>query len=331
MCPADNPKSTPSSRSKKPPQVHPDTDVVMGEAAPRQPAEDPDRDEEMADHSAGDDEGADDDERYGEGDYDRDDDDEDDDDDDEDDDEDDVFDGNYLGGSGANLSSTLRALSGLVSGISSRLREILENLRQKDDPSAQLVALQSLAELLLVSTEDNLSGHFSPDQFVKELVSLMQDQGPYGENPEMMLLACRCIANLMEALPPATANVVYGGAVPVLCAKLMEIQYIDLAEQALSVSPNEFSSVEPESVLTEPAFPPDPGENLGRVSHIDREGGRLDCVLDLLGLLRYQCPADRRHDCCELLPQHPGRLFWNRQRRHGHPSRRPEEQRPKGG
>jgi E3 ubiquitin-protein ligase TRIP12 len=81
-----------------------------------------------------------------------------------------------------------------------------------------------------------LSGHFSPDQFVKELVSLMQDQGPYGENPEMMLLACRCIANLMEALPAATANVVYGGAVPVLCAKLMEIQYIDLAEQALSVS-----------------------------------------------------------------------------------------------
>ena len=207
----------------------------MAEAAPRPPPEDPDRDEEMADQSAEDDEGADDDDApYGEGDYDRDDDE---DDDEDDDDEDDVFDGNYLGGNGANLSSTLRALSGLVSGISSRLRDILENLRQKDDPSAQLVALQNLAELLLVSTEDNLSGHFSPDQFVKELVSLMQDQGPYGENPEMMLLACRCIANLMEALPPATANVVYGGAVPVLCAKLMEIQYIDLAEQALSVSP----------------------------------------------------------------------------------------------
>jgi len=201
----------------------------MGEANPRHELEDPDHDEDMADRSGDEEEGDDDDERYGE-DYDRD--------DDDDDDDDDVFDGSYLGGSGANLSSTLRALSGLVSGISSRLRDILENLRQKDDPSAQLIALQSLAELLLVSTEDNLSGHFSPDQFVKELVSLMQDQGPYGENPEMMLLACRCIANLMEALPAATANVVYGGAVPVLCAKLMEIQYIDLAEQALSVGRN---------------------------------------------------------------------------------------------
>jgi E3 ubiquitin-protein ligase TRIP12 len=204
-------------------------DVVMGEANKLPEVEDPDHDEEMADRSAAEDEdGADDDERYGDEDYDRDE-------DDEDEDEDDVFDGSYLGGAG-NLSSTLRALSGLVSGISSRLRDILENLRQKDDPSVQLIALQSLAELLLVSTEDNLSGHFSPDQFVKELVSLMQDQGKYGENPEMMLLACRCIANLMEALPAATANVVYGGAVPVLCAKLVEIQYIDLAEQALTVS-----------------------------------------------------------------------------------------------
>jgi len=40
----------------------------------------------------------------------------------------------------------------------------------------------------------------------------------------------------MEALPSSTGNVVYGGAVPILCQKLLEIHYIDLAEQALSVS-----------------------------------------------------------------------------------------------
>jgi E3 ubiquitin-protein ligase TRIP12 len=181
-----------------------------------------DQDEQMREHSGGE-EDEDDEGRYNE---------------EYDEDDDDVFDGGYMGGMGgpANLRNTLRALSGLVSGISSRLRDILENLKQKDDPSTQLIALQELSELLLVSTEENLSGHFSPDQFIKELVSLMQDQGPWGENPEIMLLACRCLANLMEALPAATANVVYGGAVPVLCAKLMEIQYIDLAEQSLSVS-----------------------------------------------------------------------------------------------
>lgn len=157
--------------------------------------------------------------------------------DDRDEDDDDPFGG--FGGPGGpphGLSTTLRALSGMISGVSSRLREILNNLKQKDDPSMQLIALQELSEILLVSTEDNLSGHFSPDQFVKELVVLMQPSDFGEENPEMMLLACRCLANLMEALPASTANVVYGGAVPILCQKLLEIHFIDLAEQALSVS-----------------------------------------------------------------------------------------------
>ena len=159
---------------------------------------------------------------------------------DDDDDGDDPFRDGFLtrGGHGS-FSSTMRALSGMMSGSSTatRLREILENLRQKGDPSLQMIALGDLSQLLLVSTEDNLSGHFAPDQFVRELVTLMQPNDMGEENPEMMLLACRCIANLMEALPPATAGVVYGGAVPILCQKLLEIHYIDLAEQALSVSP----------------------------------------------------------------------------------------------
>lgn len=152
------------------------------------------------------------------------------------DDDDDPFGG--FGGPGGpphGLSSTLRALTGMMSGVSTRLRDILNNLKQKEDPSLQLIALQELSEILLVSTEDNLSGHFSPDAFVKELVVLMQPSDYGEENPEMMLLACRCLANLMEALPASTANVVYGGAVPILCQKLLEIHFIDLAEQALSV------------------------------------------------------------------------------------------------
>ncbi|KAI9640735.1 Ubiquitin fusion degradation protein 4 [Ciborinia camelliae] len=162
-----------------------------------------------------------------------------------DDEDDDPFGG--FGGPGGpphGLSSTLRALSGMMSGVGSRLRDILSQLKQKDDPSIQLIALQELSEILLVSTEDNLAGNFSPDAFVKELVVLMQpsDFG-FGEgNPEMMLLACRCIANLMEALPASTANVVYGGAVPVLCQRILNFEFIDLAEQALSVSASPYDS-----------------------------------------------------------------------------------------
>lgn len=160
-----------------------------------------------------------------------------DDDDDDDEDDEDPFRSSLFGSrSPMGLQSTLRALSGMMSGTSSRLRDILSNLRMRDDPSLQLIALQELSDLLLVSNEDNLSGQFSPDPYVKELVALMQPSDFGEENPEIMLLACRCLANLMEALRGSVANVVYGGAVPVLCQKLLDIQFIDLAEQALSVS-----------------------------------------------------------------------------------------------
>ncbi|KAI7290213.1 hypothetical protein KC315_g19904, partial [Hortaea werneckii] len=84
----------------------------------------------------------------------------------------DPFMSGFLGrfGGASGLSSSLRALSGMMAGTHGRLRNILEQLRTKEDSSVQLIALQELSELLLVSTEDNLAGHFQPDQFVKELV-----------------------------------------------------------------------------------------------------------------------------------------------------------------
>jgi E3 ubiquitin-protein ligase TRIP12 len=157
---------------------------------------------------------------------------------DDDDDDEDPFEHGFLAraGGAAGLHGSIRALSGMLSGVSARLRGILEKLKQKDDPSIQLIALQDLSELLMFSTEDNLAGHFSPDVFIKELVILLQGDG-FGEgNQDIMLLACRCIANMIEALPSCTANVVYGGALPILCQKLLEIHYIDLAEQSISVS-----------------------------------------------------------------------------------------------
>ncbi|TAQ85979.1 hypothetical protein B7494_g5695 [Chlorociboria aeruginascens] len=201
------------------------------------------------------------------------------------DDDDDPFGG--FGGPGGpphGLSSTLRALSGMMSGVSTRLRDILNNLKRKDDPSLQLIALQELSEILLVSTEDNLSGHFSPDAFVKELVLLMGPSDVGEENPEMMLLACRCLANLMEALPASTANVVYGGAVPILCQKLLEIHFIDLAEQALSTL--EKISVEyPASIV--------------------REGGLTACLtyLDFFATSTQRTAVSTAANCCRNIPE----------------------------
>ncbi|KAI5283839.1 Ubiquitin fusion degradation protein 4, partial [Ascosphaera aggregata] len=142
--------------------------------------------------------------------------------------------GSGADGGRSSFHHTLRTLSGFMSGTSSRLREILANLRRPENPSLQFIALQELSDLLLVSNEDNLVGQFSPDAFVRELVKLMQpNEITTEENPEIMLLACRCLANMIEALRGSVANVVYGNAVPILCQKLLDIQFIDLAEQAL--------------------------------------------------------------------------------------------------
>ncbi|CAO3655933.1 unnamed protein product [Mucor hiemalis] len=146
-------------------------------------------------------------------------------------------------------------MEGLFGGMmsnSGKFRTILASLKNNDDPTMQLIALQELAEILSVSSEENLAGGFSSDSFSKELVRIMKgsddmmgdmdddmmlalamSEGFTGGNPEVMLLACRCISNLLEAMPTAVTSVVFHGAIRVLCQKLKSIQYIDLAEQAL--------------------------------------------------------------------------------------------------
>src|SRR5213082_1693266 len=67
---------------------------------------------------------------------------------------DDPFAAGFLGsgrGPPLGLSSSLRALSGMMSGMSSRLRDILNSLRQLDNPTMQLVGLSSCLRLFRMS------------------------------------------------------------------------------------------------------------------------------------------------------------------------------------
>ena len=52
-------------------------------------------------------------------------------------------------------------------------------------------------------------------------------------NPDAMLLAARALTHLADVLPPARASIVQHGALPGFCARLLTIEYIDLAEQSL--------------------------------------------------------------------------------------------------
>ena len=159
------------------------------------------------------------------------------------------------------LGARLQALAGLIPGVSSRVRSLLGALQNsKRDPGMRLMVLQELSELLSVSTEDSLMAGFPTEPVVKELVAVLRGReggaaheeleleglddeslnavlaamdGDGDSGGEIQMLACRCLAYLIEVLPAASHAVVKNGAVPVIIEKLENITFIDLAEQAL--------------------------------------------------------------------------------------------------
>ncbi|KAE9398555.1 hypothetical protein BT96DRAFT_957548 [Gymnopus androsaceus JB14] len=179
-----------------------------------------------------------------------------------------------------------RQFGSYMMSLSSRLKTMLNNIKSTADPTTRLVTLQELSELLSISTEDTLAGSFQVEAFVRELVKILggrgaerdEDEDEDGDdgdeerdedaalaaalamsaggtyagddNLEAQVLACRCLANLMEALPGVAHTVVYHGAIPVLCSKLIEISYIDLAEQTLSTM-EKISEEFPSSIVRE--------------------------------------------------------------------------------
>lgn len=137
--------------------------------------------------------------------------------------------------SNAALNALLRKLGGGSfedifgrSTDSNKFASILKGLQSTGNDSAQLQALSELCEVLSMGTEESLR-HFSSESFVPVLMNLLNSDW----NPDIMLYACRALTHMMEALPNSQRAVVQFGCVEVLCAKLMSIEYIDLAEQAL--------------------------------------------------------------------------------------------------
>uniref|UniRef100_A0A1D1XK93 HECT-type E3 ubiquitin transferase n=1 Tax=Anthurium amnicola TaxID=1678845 RepID=A0A1D1XK93_9ARAE len=132
---------------------------------------------------------------------------------------------------GAGLDDLLpsSAISGSSSSHQSgRLKKILSGLRADGEEGRQVEALTQLCEMLSIGTEDSL-GSFSVDSFVPVLVGLLNHES----NPDIMLLAARALTHLCDVLPSSCSAVVHYGAVSSFCARLLTIEYMDLAEQSL--------------------------------------------------------------------------------------------------
>ncbi|KAF9622824.1 hypothetical protein IFM89_034059 [Coptis chinensis] len=132
---------------------------------------------------------------------------------------------------GAGLDDLLPS-SGIASASSShqsgRLKKILSGLRADGEEGRQVEALTQLCEMLCIGTEESLST-FAVDSFVPVLVGLLNHEN----NADVMLLAARALTHLCDVLPSSCAAVVHYGAVACFVARLLTIEYMDLAEQSL--------------------------------------------------------------------------------------------------
>ncbi|XP_076899021.1 E3 ubiquitin-protein ligase UPL3-like [Bidens hawaiensis] len=167
----------------------------------------------------------------------------------DDDEDDDDSDGGGVGILHQNLTSASSALQGLLRKLgaglddllpssamasassshqSGRLKKILSGLRADGEEGKQVEALTQLCDMLSIGTEDSLST-FSVDSFVPVLVGLLNHES----NPDIMLLAARALTHLCDVLPSSCAAVVHYGAVSCFVARLLTIEYMDLAEQSL--------------------------------------------------------------------------------------------------
>lgn len=107
-----------------------------------------------------------------------------------------------------------------------KFKKVLTSLSEEVEESGQLAQLTELCELLSFCSDSSLSSPMV-DSFSPVLVQLAR----HDTNPDIMLLAIRAITYLCDVNPRSSSFVVRHDAVPVLCQRLMAIEYLDVAEQ----------------------------------------------------------------------------------------------------
>lgn len=145
--------------------------------------------------------------------------------------------------SGNSLSSNMARMFPDAMGLFEALQEngrnprsaftgLIAGLKKKDQPYLVLETLNELSERLLMLNAVTAQGSLPAQDLSTALVSILKDPS-LQEELEVQLVACRCLYNFIEVNLDYVNILLHDGAIEALQAKLMEISYIDLAEQAL--------------------------------------------------------------------------------------------------
>lgn len=95
-----------------------------------------------------------------------------------------------------------------------------------DDDGMQLLALEDLNQMLSMGQQ----GEMRVSVYVPALVKVI-DRG--AANPQLVLMAVRALSQIMDIEPRAGGLAVAEGVLPILCARLLSMSDLDLAEQCV--------------------------------------------------------------------------------------------------
>eukprot|EP00760_Papus_ankaliazontas_P034769 PhM_4_TR7470/c0_g1_i1/m.64324/K10590/TRIP12; E3 ubiquitin-protein ligase TRIP12 len=126
-----------------------------------------------------------------------------------------------------------------------KISNLIASIASEADDTVMMVNLSELCSTLSMGGEEMV-----PPSKMEVLVGTLLSQLHRDDNVELMLLACRALTYLMDASQNATRFVVQNGGITILCEKLLNVEFIDLAEQAL-MAIEQISNDHPQRVLAE--------------------------------------------------------------------------------
>ncbi|KAL5721492.1 HECT-type E3 ubiquitin transferase [Ranunculus cassubicifolius] len=110
-----------------------------------------------------------------------------------------------------------------------KIKNIADGLKGEAGLGSQLAAVTELCDMLTFCSK-RMPGSYAV-LLAPGLVELAKEEN----NPNIMIISIRCMTYLCEVVPESSVILVQQGVLPVLCARLMSIEYLDVAEQCLQV------------------------------------------------------------------------------------------------
>ncbi|AET38165.1 putative ubiquitin-protein ligase UFD4 Ecym_2435 [Eremothecium cymbalariae DBVPG len=124
-------------------------------------------------------------------------------------------------------------MGGVGRGEGNRMHTLVENVvNAKNDPYVAMESLREINEQLLMLNPLTAERTVPQLELLKGIINIM-DHPQLSEELELQLISCRCLYNLFEMNPDMVSAAVDRHVILALQKKLVEISYIDLAEQVL--------------------------------------------------------------------------------------------------